>query len=219
MAQYSLKKERGKLGKKSILKAMKYEVGIDEVGRGPLAGPVTVCSVQWLSDTNPEKVIGKLKDSKKLSEKKREEIHEQAEKWKHEGLINYSLCSVDAACIDKEGINQALAQAASRALGQLNNKKTISTIHADYGIPIPKKYQYTHLIKGDEQHPIIALASIIAKVTRDREMTEFAKKFNGYGFERNKGYGTKEHREAIKQKGITKIHRKTFLKNILLYTI
>ncbi len=189
---------------------MKYTVGIDEVGRGPLAGPVTVCAVQWLSDEPPDAFLSGIRDSKKLSAAKRLSWAEYAVTLGR--MLRYQVCSVDARVIDEAGISQALYRAADRALIGLHD---VSHVYSDYGLPLPDVYTATHIIKGDEQHPLIALASIVAKVTRDAAMVNLSEQFPVYGFERNKGYGTQEHRDAVCTHGACPAHRQSFLGNIL----
>lgn len=193
---------------------MRYIVGIDEVGRGPLAGPVTVCAVHWISDLKPEEVFGEIRDSKKLAPKRREELAGRIVRPENRANLRWSARSVGAGTIDRIGIARALAIAAEEAIQGLDTRKEIRHIHADYGLPIPKKYPGTSSVRGDESNPVIALASVVAKVTRDRMMVDLAERYPQYGFGRNKGYGTKEHRESIRANGITAEHRKTFLRNI-----
>ena len=189
---------------------MKYTVGIDEVGRGPLAGPVTVCAVQWLSDDNPEDLLAGIRDSKQLSPVKRQEWAARA--FSLRDVLRFCVHSVSASTIDSIGISRALQRASGEVLSGMN---TISHVYSDYGLPLPEHHVATHIVKGDEKHPLIALASIIAKVDRDAAMVDFADKFGAYGFERNKGYGTREHRDAVRTHGPCSIHRMSFLGNIL----
>ena len=185
-------------------------VGIDEVGRGPLAGPVTVCAVYWKTETAPETLLKGIKDSKKLTQKKRNEWKQYAETL-HPHLIP-AIASVEAEEIDERGIVKAIQKAAEQAVEEIQKSYKIQHVYADYGIPLPTHTPTTHLVRGDEQHPLIALASILAKEHRDAVMIQQAKVFKGYGFERNKGYGTKEHRDALHKLGVTRIHRRGFLK-------
>ena len=192
----------------------RYSVGMDEVGRGPLAGPVTVCGVLWIGDVSERRVLEGVRDSKQLSEKRREEWFERAVGLRG-GVLEYAVCSVSAGVIDAEGIAGALARAAGGVLEELGELGEISQVYADYGLPAGESYPVVHLVKGDERHPLIALASVIAKVTRDREMRSLAEMCPHYGFERNKGYGTKEHRDALMVHGASSTHRMSFLGNIL----
>ena len=193
--------------------ARRYIIGIDEVGRGPLAGPVTVAAV-----LKPARFVWKnFKDSKKLSPEKRDEFFL---KFK---TMQYAISSVSNIFIDKFGIAVAIRLAVGRCLSKLKNqnakfKITVqnSKILLDGSLFAPKDYQNQKtIIKGDEKIPIIAVASIIAKVKRDRAMVRLHKKFPEYGFAVHKGYGTKLHQEAIKTHGLCKIHRRSFCKKFV----
>lgn len=217
---------------------MKVSIGIDEVGRGPVAGPVTVGVFQIkpvrpghpggneklnpperlfsrAGIKNTEKMLGiKLKDSKKLSRKQREIWFSEIQKWKKEKLCDFCVTSISAREIDRIGISKAIRKALEQSLVVLHPKKD-TRILLDGGLkaPIAFKNQKT-IIKGDEKEPVIALASIVAKVTRDRYMTLQAKKYPVYGFETNVGYGTKKQYMAIQKHGLTPLHRKTYLKKL-----
>lgn len=190
-----------------------HVVGLDEVGRGPLAGPVTVCAV-----LKPKRFLWKnFKDSKKLTPKKREEFFLKFKNFQH------AVASVGPAIIDKIGMFAATRLAVGRCLEKLKikNKKSKTQIQ-DYKILLdgslyaPRTYQNQQtIIKGDEKIPLIAAASIIAKVQRDRHMVRMHKKFPEYGFAIHKGYGTKLHQEAIRRHGLCKIHRRSFCKNFI----
>lgn len=192
---------------------IRYIAGVDEVGRGPLAGPVITACVVLPEDFD---VLG-VDDSKKLSEKKREELYDKI-------LSKAVACGIgmcDNHVIDEinilEATKKAMTEAVMNADAMLREKcgSGIEHILIDAltlrGVEIPQ----TGLIKGDANSLSIAAASIIAKVTRDRMMTEYAKEYPYYAFESNKGYGTKAHYQGIAEHGITDIHRKSFLKNIL----
>ena len=179
--------------------------GVDEAGRGPLAGPVFAAAV--ILPRGME--IEGINDSKKLSEKRREELFEVI-KQKAEA---YSVYSVSEKRIDEINILQATFEAMRGALDGLK-------IKPDYVIVDGNKTPGTDLpceavVKGDSKSMAIAAASILAKVSRDRYMREMAEKYPGYGFEKHKGYGTKAHYEAIERLGVCEIHRRTFLKNVL----
>ena len=196
---------------------MEYLVGIDEVGRGPLAGPVAVgVLVMKTKSVKRFRLFDKkgetfLRDSKKLSEKQREEWFEIICAERKRGALDFSVSFVSHIMIDKSGLAWALRTATARSLARLAIS-TDSAIFLDGGLRAPEifKNQKT-IIKGDEKIPVIALASIVAKVTRDRLMIRVAKKYPQYGFERHKGYGTKEHFAAIKKHGLCPIHRRSFL--------
>ena len=195
---------------------MNYVIGIDEVGRGPIAGPVVVCACAVASDTSLLHLFPKgiLKDSKKLSEKNREKIREALEDFKKEKKVLWGIGEVSANRIDEIGIVPAIKEAMNDALLQLE-KEGISCsakIVLDGGLHAPERYkdQETH-IKGDEKFVEIALASIIAKVYRDTLMKKLGQVFPLYGFENHVGYGTKANYESLEKNGMTPYHRKTFL--------
>jgi len=185
---------------------VKYFAGIDEVGRGPLAGPVVAAAVILPDDFD----IPGINDSKKLSEKKREELFDKIK----ESAVDYAFGIVDNHEIDEINILQATKKAMKTAVESLKTQPELLLIDAVYleEISIPQK----SFIKGDEKSLSVAAASIMAKVTRDRMMVEYAGVYPEYAFEKNKGYGTKAHYEGIEKAGITPIHRKTFLKKILI---
>ncbi|MDR1017264.1 MAG: ribonuclease HII [Lachnospiraceae bacterium] len=179
--------------------------GIDEVGRGPLCGPVVAGAV--ILDPNVE--ILYLNDSKKLSEKKREVLYDEI----MEKAIAVSVGIVDEKVIDEINILQATYEAMRRAIEGLKTKPNILLNDA---VTIPEiDIKQVPIIKGDAKSVSIAAASIIAKVTRDRMMKELDEKYPMYGLKSNKGYGTKEHIEAIKKYGPCEIHRRTFIKKFI----
>lgn len=184
------------------LSGKKYVAGVDEAGRGPLAGPV-VAAACILDPLNP---IHGINDSKKLSPKKREELFEKIQQM----AICYCVREVDNNIIDDINILNATKMAMVECLDNLSIKPDKVLVDAvsleDTGLDV------FAITKGDTLSVSIAAASILAKVTRDRIMVEKDKEFPGYGFARNKGYGTKEHYEGIYVNGITVIHRKSFLK-------
>lgn len=178
--------------------------GIDEAGRGPLAGPVVVASVV-LDPNNP--ILG-LDDSKKLSEKKREMLFDEVKRK----ALAYSIIERDAKFIDEVNILEATKDAmreASRTLGITPDVLLIDAVDLK-GVDC----KVVPIIKGDAKSNSIAAASILAKVHRDRLMKEYDCEYPGYGFAKHKGYGTKEHYAAIHELGISPIHRMTFLKKM-----
>ena len=193
---------------------MKGHIGIDEVGRGPLAGPALVCGVLWISPSDPGEILEGIRDSKKLTPRKRMLWKHRADKLTESHLL-FATCSADSKEIDREGIVQALQKASTEVIKKLQEKGKIKHIYADYGLPLAELYPKTHLIKGDEKNPLISLASIIAKEARDEIMRNLDKEFPAYGFGKHKGYGTKQHREMIQLHGTSPIHRRTFLRNII----
>ena len=178
-----------------------YVAGIDEVGRGPLAGPVITAAVILPQDFH---LLG-VNDSKKLSEKKREELFEQIK----DAAVCYAIGRREPERIDKINILEATKEAMCDAVNKLSIKPDHVLIDAVKlkNLEIPQ----TSIIHGDALSVSIAAASILAKVTRDREMVEMSKIYPGYSFEKNKGYGTKAHYEGLAQLGPTPIHRRSFL--------
>lgn len=185
-------------------KGAKRICGIDEAGRGPLAGPVVVAAVIMPEDS----MIDGVNDSKKVSEKKREKLYDEITS----NAISWGVGIIDQKEIDKINILNATKKGLTKALTELVEKPDIILVDALTGIDtlgIP----YQSIIKGDAKSYSIAAASIIAKVTRDRIMRQWDELYPEYGFEKHKGYGTKAHIEAIKNYGICPLHRKTFVKN------
>lgn len=183
-----------------------YICGIDEAGRGPLAGPVVVAAVIMPKDS----MIEGVNDSKKVSEKKREKLYELI----IEEAISYSVGIVDQNEIDRINILNATKAGLTEAVRTLKVKPELILVDAltnidTCGVP------YQSIIKGDAKSYSIAGASIIAKVTRDRIMREWDKVYPQYGFEKHKGYGTAAHISAIKENGLCPLHRLSFVKNII----
>ena len=179
--------------------------GIDEAGRGPLAGPVYAAAVLL-----PEElVIEGLNDSKKLSEKKREALFDVI----RENALAYGIGFADEKEIDEINILQATYLAMRRAYENMQISCDYVLIDGNRMPPMPVPGET--IVKGDAKSPSIAAASILAKVSRDRVMLEYAKQYPEYEFEKHKGYGTKVHTEALLKYGPSPIHRKTFLKKIL----
>ena len=180
--------------------------GIDEAGRGPLAGPVVVGAVIMPKDS----MIEGVNDSKKVSEKKREELYDKITSE----AIAWGVGIIDQKEIDDINILNATKKALTIAISELCVKPDLILVDALTGIDtlgIP----YQAIIKGDAKCYSISAASIIAKVTRDRIMRQWDEIYPQYGFEKHKGYGTKMHIEAIKNYGICPLHRKTFVKNFI----
>lgn len=186
-------------------KGFSYIAGVDEAGRGPLAGPVCAAAVIL-----PEGIyIEGINDSKKISEKKREAMFDEI----CDKALAYSIYSVDNSTIDEINILNATFEAMNKAVDGLSLTPDYVLIDGNRikGMELP----HETIVKGDAKSISIAAASILAKVSRDRFMREMAVKYPQYGFEKHKGYGTKAHYEAISEHGICEIHRKTFLKNVL----
>lgn len=176
--------------------------GIDEAGRGPLAGPVVAAAAVLPKDAT----ILWLNDSKKLSEKRREELFQEIQ----EKAVTYGVGIVSPAVIDEINILQATYEAMRQAVSALSSEPDILLNDAVIIPGIDEKKQ-VKIIKGDAKSVSIAAASILAKVTRDRMMGEYDKLYPEYGFAQHKGYGTKAHMDAIREFGVCPIHRRSFL--------
>ena len=197
----------------------KHIVGIDEVGRGPIAGPVAVGAVLIYAEhyKKVSKIFPVVKDSKKLTEKKREAWLEKIVEAERAGFLQTAVSFVGAAEIDKKGIAPSIRKAMKISLTIVCPKPGFGQVKVllDGGLKAPLEFEYQEtIIKGDEKELAIALASIVAKVTRDNYMTKLAKKVPGYDFEVHKGYGTRAHYAALKKHGLSKHHRKSFLKKL-----
>lgn len=213
MKQERLKKQQERLKE---MKARETELhrqgyvniaGVDEVGRGPLAGPVVAAAVVLPEDFD---VLG-IDDSKKLSEKRREELFDVI----LEKAVAWGIGMADHSTIDEINILQATKLAMKDAIADLSGKlEGIDYVIFDAVKINDLKLPQEAVIKGDSKILAVAAASIVAKVTRDRMMVAYAEEYPGYGFEKNKGYGTKQHYEGIARQGICPIHRKTFLKKV-----
>lgn len=180
--------------------------GIDEAGRGPLAGPVVVACVIMPKDS----MIEGVNDSKKVSEKKREKLYEEITKT----AISYEVGIIDQKEIDNINILNATKLGLTTAIKGLKVKPEFILVDALTNIDTCR-IPYQSIVKGDAKCYCIACASIIAKVTRDRIMRQWAEVYPQYGFEKHKGYGTAMHIQAIKEYGLCPLHRHSFVKNIL----
>ena len=186
-------------------KGFEYIAGIDEAGRGPLAGPVVVAGVIMPKDS----MIEGINDSKKVSEKKRERLYDLI----IEEAISYSVAVIGHDCIDDINILNATKQGVTRVVEELNIKPNLILVDALTHIDT-KGIPYDSIIKGDAKCYSIAAASILAKVTRDRIMREWDSVYPQYGFMQHKGYGTVKHIAAIKEFGLCPIHRRSFTRKI-----
>ncbi|HVS79698.1 MAG TPA: ribonuclease HII [Candidatus Paceibacterota bacterium] len=199
------------------VKKAEFVVGIDEAGRGPLAGPVAVGSVlagaAELSRLRRVFKSIKGKDSKKLTEAEREEWFAVIKAEADAGNLTWRVSLSGSAMIDKKGIVPAIRSALSRSLVAVADDSSRTRVLLDGGLKAPAEFSNQKtIIKGDEKELLISLASICAKVTRDRYMCRLAKKYPEYGFEVHKGYGTKRHAEGIKSFGLCALHRKSFIR-------
>lgn len=194
---------------------MRYRVGIDEAGRGALAGPVCVGAVLVPEDFDWREAYQlvtrrgavKLKDSKKLTGQQRDILYKYIVEH---GMLRHAAAFVDAHTIDEIGIVNAANQAASVAARSLEIAPARVDVLLDAGLRVPSHWSQESFVRGDETIPAISLASIIAKVSRDRYMEDIAKDFAQYGFEAHKGYGTVYHRSSIARYGLSSVHRVTF---------
>lgn len=195
---------------------MKWIIGIDEVGRGPLAGPVTVCAVAMKYALYEKRAWPGLTDSKKLSVKRREAWYRAAKELEKKGTLRIAVVSETAKQIDDKGIAVCIRSCIAKALTQLECDPRSTLVLLDGGLKAPDVYanQQT-IIQGDQSEQIISIASIVAKVTRDAYMRRISNKYPGYGWAENKGYGTKSHQKTLKKLGFTRLHRKSFLSRIL----
>ncbi|ADQ46560.1 Ribonuclease H [Caldicellulosiruptor kronotskyensis 2002] len=190
---------------KLLNEGYRFICGVDEAGRGPLAGPVFAAAVVM----DRKRIIEGVRDSKKLTPKKREKLFEEIIKES----IAYSVAMVDSKVIDEININNATFLAMKNAIENLKIEPDIVLVD---GYKIPNlSFNQRAIIKGDKKSYSIACASILAKVSRDRFIVEISSKYPLYKFEKHKGYGTKEHIEILQKYGPCEIHRISFLKNIL----
>ena len=191
------------------LKSLGYNqvCGVDEAGRGPLAGPVTAAAVVLPNGYTNEKI----NDSKKLTDKRRRELFEEIKQV----ALAYKIISINAETIDKINILQATFKAMVEAVSAVDKNLFDIALIDGNAVPMPIKPFSRAVISGDKRHTTIAAASILAKVTRDDYMINLHEKFPQYGFEKHKGYGTKAHIEAVLEHGTCPEHRKSFLTKIL----
>lgn len=189
---------------------MKWIAGVDEAGRGPLAGPVAIGAVLVTADFDWALIPG-VADSKKLSEKKRKAIYARAVELEKAGKLSYAVELVAPKVIDTKGISFAIRAGIAKCLEALSSDPKDTYIKLDGSLKAPPEFVHQKtIIKGDATEKEIGLASIMAKVTRDRAMVRLAKKYPAYGFEVHKGYGTLRHRQSIKKEGLTAVHRTTY---------
>jgi ribonuclease HII len=184
-------------------------IGLDEVGRGPLAGPVISCGCYFKNYTIQEGFYKLIGDSKKLSEKKRKVSFEFLQNLKKEGIIDYHLGIANVEEIDTLNILEATKLSMKRVVDKFDLKDAHLIIDGNFSLNY-KSYKENSIIKGDDKSLSIAAASIIAKVHRDRLMKKLSIRHQHFGWEKNAGYGTKLHIENIYRLGPTRHHRKTF---------
>ena len=197
---------------------MRYLIGIDEAGRGPLAGPVAVGAVMVPVDFDWSILEG-VRDSKKLSEKKREEFYARASELERSHILRFTVSTSSSHYIDRYGIVPAIKRALAEALSRFAIEPHDCRVLLDGSLKAPAEYiNQETIIGGDDTEPVISLASIMAKVTRDRLMKRLSPKYPSYNFHVHKGYGTLLHRKAIQAVGLSDIHRATFCSRILSRT-
>jgi ribonuclease HII len=194
----------------------KWVVGVDEAGRGPLAGPVAVGLVKAREDFDISKAFPGLNDSKKLSEKNRERLFTLLEEHVAQGNVAYVVVMRSALDIDRKGIAVCISEAVAEGLeellgmGRASSKKDVK-VWLDGALRAPSQYPQETVIRGDSIIPSIMLASVAAKVTRDHFMRAQSTLYPQYNFETHKGYGTKAHMDTIRTHGQCPLHRKTFI--------
>ena len=196
-----------------------YVIGVDEAGRGALAGPVCVGAVLFPEDLNLRQCFSlvtkrgepRLRDSKQLSAQQRDILFDYITQH---GRLKHAAGMVAAEVIDAMGIVNAAREATAIALRELGMSPERAVVLLDAGLTAPHVWKQESFVRGDENIPAIAFASIVAKVTRDRHMEKMAEIYDKYGFEAHKGYGTPVHMEAVRKYGPNAIHRATFLKGL-----
>ena len=192
----------------------KYLIGVDEAGRGPLAGPLAL-SALLVRDQRVLRQFAGIKDSKKLSEAKREKWFLKIKEAEKRGALVTETVLVENTAIDRKGMGRCLRDATATALARFTPEKDKVLVLLDGALYAPRMFPHqATIIKGDEKERVIAMASVVAKVTRDRAMYLLAKKYPLYGFERHKGYGTAAHYLAIKAHGVSAVHRRSFLRKM-----
>lgn len=196
-----------------VIMKMKWLIGVDEAGRGPLAGPVAVGVVKVPVGFDWSLIPG-VGDSKQIKLEKRAAIFRRAQELRHHQQLDFAVAMVGSSVIDEKGIMFAINLAISRCIRRLELDPLTCAFKLDGSLKAPTEFTQETIIKGDSLVPAIGLASIAAKVTRDRYMERIARRYTQYDFEIHKGYGTKAHREAIAQYGKSPIHRVSYCKNI-----
>lgn len=201
-----------------------FLIGIDEVGRGPIAGPVAVGAFIFLKDSKSavvRRLFRGVRESKQLSEDEREVWFERLLAAQDAGLVDFAVTFVSEKVIDSKGLSYTIKFALESSLRELVEKiggpvePENFLVLLDGGLHAPADFVHQKtIIKGDAKEPVIALASICAKVLRDRRMRLHAKKYPQYGFDIHKGYGTRGHYAAIRKHGLSPLHRKSFLSRI-----
>ena len=209
---------------KKITRKFPLTIGIDEVGRGPIAGPVAVGAFIILDpeEVRRQRLFRGVRESKQLSAEAREEWFEKIKAAQVAGLVDFAVIFQSEKIIDKKGISyaikKALATSLEKVVARANIKSAAVQVLLDGGLKAPSYFLHQKtIIRGDAKEQVIALASICAKVLRDRRMVALAKKYPGYGLEIHKGYGTRAHYAAIKKLSLSPLHRRSFCTKIALH--
>jgi ribonuclease HII len=190
-------------------------VGVDEAGRGPLAGPVSV-GVVVIPRTFDWRLVPGVGDSKQVKEAEREKVVRIARALKRAGVIDFHVALVSASTIDRVGITNAVREGIATCLKKLAPNPKHTCVKLDGLLTAPEAFMHQEtIIKGDAKEKVIGLASILAKVTRDHHIVREARKYPQYRFDTHKGYGTKKHCAALAQYGLSKIHRRSFCTRFL----
>jgi len=193
-----------------------YRVGIDEAGRGPLAGPVAVGVCILYDASKALKELRDAHDSKKMTAKSREAVYAKIKALKKRGLLDFKVCFSSNVVIDDRGIQFAIKDALKRALRAIKAKPSRCRISLDGGLKAPEEFENQKtIIKGDDKVKEISIASICAKVERDHKMLKFAEEFPQYNFDIHMGYGTSGHTDRIRRYGLSRIHRRSFCKRFI----
>ena len=188
-----------------------YLLGIDEAGRGPLAGPVAVGVAMVKEGYDVLANFPGLNDSKKLTEKKRNVLYKVIMQEIQNGNVRVRVCLSGESVIDEKGIAYAVRTALNRGVESLLPDPTEGKVFLDGSLHAPEEYTQETIIGGDGKVSVIMLAALAAKVTRDRLMVKLGEKYPQYGFEKHKGYGTREHLAALRLHGLSPVHRKSFV--------
>lgn len=199
-----------------VINMKKWLVGIDEAGRGPLAGPVAVGVLKVPEDFDWALIPG-VGDSKQVPAHKRAEIFYRAKELQKAGKLDFVVVQMSAKHIDTHGISRSINVAIERAILKLALTPTHCSIKLDGSLKAPATFIQETIIKGDAKELVIGLASIVAKETRDSYMLRLAKKYPLFEFETHKGYGTKRHRQLIYKNGISAAHRTSYCQNRSLW--
>lgn len=190
---------------------MRYYAGIDEAGRGPIAGPVAV-GVVLVPANFDTRAVAAVRDSKQLPQGKRESWLEELKQRHRAHELQFAVAFATQKYIDRHGIRAALGWAVTRALREVQAPADDTHVRLDGALTAPQHYvRQETLAGGDRRDPLISFAAIAAKVRRDEKLVQASRRFPQYGFERHKGYGTRQHYAAIRQHGLCSFHRKTFI--------